>query len=535
VVWIPVSSAHDAIVIGGGHNGLTAAAYLAKAGLKVLVLERRHIVGGMCVTEELFPGYKFSTGAYIVGMLRPEVIKDLELEKFGLEIYNYDPQAFYPFPDNKYLFFWSDLKKTLGEIERFSKKDTQAFIRYVEMCREFKELMDPLMMAPPPDLDELARELDTPEAQELLRRIMFMSVKDFTDEMFESEYVKAAISSLGILGARAGVMTPGTASHLYYFSVAEAAGIPGAWGYVKGGMGGITQAMAKAVEHHGGLIKTNAEVKRVLVKGGQATGVELTTGERISSRVILSNADPKTTFIRLVEPDHLDDEFKKRVQQIQCSGMYIKLLCAADELPDYKAYPGKQPGPQHVGGTNIVVSQEYLERAWDDLKYGRPSERPYIGMTIQSVTDPGLAPLGRHTYNMDVQFAPHRLREGEWDDVKERYADHVIDVLSEYAPNVQTAITQRKVLTTLDYERIFGVTEGHPHHVEIVPWQLLSFRPVIGYSRYRTPIKSLYLCGSGAHPGGGITGACGYNAAQTVLEDLKPSARRAKKKRARCR
>lgn len=509
----------DAVIIGGGHNGLVAAAYLAKAGLKVLVLERRSIVGGACVTEEIHPGFKVSTLAYVCGLFRPEIKADLELAKFGLEEHVYDPALFHPFPDRKFLLYRNDLAWNQKEIARYSKADAAALPRYEKFWEGFGELLEPTMLAPPVPLADLAGFVQTPEAEEFLRRILFMSIADVLDEYFESEEVKASFATSAVAGTMAGPQTPGTAFVLGHHTLGDIGGVKGAWGWPRGGMGAISEAVAAAARHHGAVVRTSAEVRKILVRDGRAVGVEMADGTQIESRVVVSNADPRRTFLRLVDEAQLPSEFVRAVGHIRFESSSFKLNLALRELPDFVAIPGTAPQSHHRAIIDLAPSMDYLERAYDDAKRGVSSREPFLEFVIQSANDPTVAPPGMHTLTISAKFAPFDLRDGSWDREAERFAERILDVLEGYAPNIRRAILARDCRSPLDMEREYGLTRGDVFHGAILPHQMFSFRPVPGWSSYRTPIRGLYLCGAGAHPGGGVIGAAGHNAAVAVLED----------------
>lgn len=510
----------DAIIIGGGHNGLVAAAYLARAGLRVAVLERRHLVGGACVTEEIHPGFHVSTAAYTCGLFRPEIKEDLELSKYGLEEHPFNPQVVHPFHDGRSLASWLDEDRNREEIAKFSKRDAKAYDRYVRFWAEFGELVEPTLLVPPVPLADLVSLFRGPEAEDLLRHVMLMSAADLLDEYFESDEVKASLVTGAVAGTLAGPRTPGTAYVLGHHTLGNINGIRGAWGWAKGGMGGITQALARAAQHHGAEVRTGVEVRRVLVAGGTARGVELADGQRLEAKVVVSNADPKRTFLKLVEPGHLPEEFLRGIRNIRAEAVSFKLNLALERLPRFKA----GPPDLHRSIVDVCPSMDYLERAYDDAKYGRPSSHPFLEMVFQSAVDPTVAPPGKHTLTISCKFAPFDLREGSWPQEAPAFADRVLNTLAEYAPDVHACVLHRHTVTPLDLEQEYGLTRGDVFHAAITPEQMFSFRPLPGWSNYRTPIPGLYLCGAGTHPGGGVLGACGYNAAQTVLEDLrKPS------------
>ncbi len=511
-------SAYDAIIIGAGHNGLVAANYLARAGLRVAVLERSDRVGGACVTDEIAPGFRVSAAAYVSGLFRPQILADLELGKFGFRQIAFDPQAFCPFPDGRYLLLWSDVERTCKEIARFSKKDAEAYRDYEAFWASFYELIEPVLLTPPARFADLVGLLRDPEAEELLRRLLFSSAEDLLDEYFESPEVKAALANQSVIGHFAGPASPCTAFTLSHNLLGNVDGVQGAWGFALGGMGSLPDALARAARARGVEVLLRSPVERILVRDGGVGGVLLADGRRIEAKAVVSTADPKRTFLQMMQPDDLPAEFRKAVRRIKIHGAAMKVSCALRALPEWTALPGR-PGPQHRGSTYLCPSIEYVEQAFQDAKRGRPSQNPWMEAVTQSVLDPSVAPPGGHTLSLYVQYSPYRLAQGTWEDLRESYADRVLEVLSEYAPNVPDAVVARQVLTPLDLERRFGLTEGHQSHGEMGPDQFFSFRPVPGWSEYRMPVKGLYLAGAGAHPGGGVLGAPGYNGAHAVLED----------------
>ncbi len=523
---------YDAVIIGAGHNGLVTAAYLARAGLRVLILERRYIVGGACVTEELWPGYKISTAAYLCGLLQPKIIRDLDLVRLGYEILPKDPAFFSPFPDGRSLFVWRDEAKTAAEIAKFSPRDARRHPDYEALLERLATFIEPWLLRAPPnpvrrrwdDLAGLARlgwqSLSlAPSDFVQAYRIATQSARDFLDAWFESQELKASLATDGVIGARGGPSTPGTAYVLFHHCMGQAAGKRGLWGFVRGGMGALTQALATAAQRYGAEIRTNAAVSRILTRDGRAGGVVLAEGEEISARAVISNADPKRTFLELVHS--LDGEFAREVESIRSEGVSMKINLALDGLPQFRAVPGAGMGPQHRATIHIGPTMDYIDRAWDDARAGRPSREPFLEVTIPTTYDSSLAPPGRHVMNIFVQYAPYRLSEGSWATLKESYADCVIETLAEYAPDITHRIIHRHVLSPLDLEREFGLTGGDIFHGEMTLDRLFFMRPVPGWADYRTPITGLYLCGSGTHPGGGVMGAPGHNAAREILKDLR--------------
>jgi len=513
-------AAFDAIVVGGGHNGLVAAGYLAKAGLKVLVLERRGIVGGASTTEEVFPGVRFSRLAYSAGLLRPEVIRDLDLAKHGYVAHPFDPQFFLPFPDGRSILLWNDMDRNLREFARFSKKDAETYPKYVAFWTETMELFEAMVLEAPPPLADLLSMFQGAEAEELAKRVLLQSAAALLDEFFESDEVKASLVNATTIGLPAGPKTPGTALMLGHMLLHEINGVKQTFGYAMGGMGGISQALERSCKALGVTIRTHSAVARILTRDGRAIGVELEDGTRHEARAVLSNVDAKTLFLRLVGPDAVDPEFLAKVRRIKATGVVTKVNAHLREPPEFTARPGKGVQPHHRGYMDICPSVDYLERAWDDAKWGEPSRQPFLDCVMHSVTDPSLCPPGTHTLSIYAQYFPYTLARGTWDDRKAEAGDRILDTLAGYAPNLRRAVIDHEVITPLDMEREWGLPGGCIYQTDMTPDQLFSLRPVPGWSGYRTPIPGLYICGSSAHPGGGVTGAPGRNAAMAALEDL---------------
>lgn len=525
---------YDIIMVGAGHNGLVAAAYLARAGQRVLVLERRERVGGACVTEEVWPGYKVSTAAYVSSLLRPRIIRELDLRRHGLELLPRNPSSFTPFPDGRSLLLGPDPELNRREVAKFSAHDAEALPRYEAMLERVADVIEPTLEMTPPDpwsrrprdLFQLARlgwqflRLGPRDGARTLE-ILTGSARRVLDRWFESEPLKATLATDAVIGAFASPSMAGTAYVLFHHVMGECNGARGVWCYVRGGMGGITQALAAAVRAAGGEIRVNAPVARIVVRDGRAQGVVLVDGTEIAGKRIVSNADAHVTFLQLLEPRSLPVDFVEAVRHMDFSSASLKINLALSDVPNFTALPASGPGPQHRGTIHIAPTLDDIERAYDDAKYGRPSERPMLEITLPSVVDPSVAPEGKHLMQMFVQYAPHRLREGTWDDIKERFADRCLDVLAEYAPNIKGAVIDRQVLSPLDLERRFGLTGGNIFQGAMSLDQLFFLRPVPRYANYRTPIDRLYLCGSSTHPGGGVMGACGLNAAGEILRDLR--------------
>jgi phytoene dehydrogenase-like protein len=517
----PASGSHyDAIIVGSGHNGLIAAGYLAKAGKSVLVVERRSIIGGATVTEEIFPGYRLSTCSYVCNLLLPEVIADLELERHGYDVRPFDPQYFVPFPDGSYFMSFLDGRKTREQIAKFSRRDVAAYDAYWQMWDRIVERMRPLLLQPAPTWDQIEARFSGPQGQEDWRTLTRKSIAELLDEYFESEQIKAPLSTGGVIGVDAGPMTPGTVYVKYHHLIGSIAGHKGAWGFVRGGMGSIPKALAAFGREHGVEIVTDSEVAEIDIQDGSAKGVRTIAGRHYTAEIILSNADPTRTFLGMVGESRLPTEFAAGVKRIKVKGSVVKVLMALGELPNFTAMPGTEIGPQHTGGIVINPSVDYLETAWDDCKRGHPSRRPFMDCYIQTATEDGLTPPGKHTMSLFVQYAPYDLAEGTWDERRGEIGSNIIDTLAMFAPNIPSAIEHVEVLGPPDIERIIGITGGNIFHGEILPDQMFGYRPVPGFSDYRTPIDRLYLCGSGAWPGGAVFGAPGRNAAIEALRDL---------------
>ncbi len=518
---------YDAIVIGGGHNGLTAAAYLAQAGRKVLVLERRHVVGGAAVTEEVFPGFHFSVCSYVVSLLRPEIIRELDLPRHGLEILPLDG-TFTPMPDGDYLWRVNDHARTRREIARHSKLDAEAYDEYGKAMAEMARVVKPTLGMTPPDpmsrnprdlwdLFSLAGRLGSigPESRRHGLQLLTMSAADFLDQWFETDVLKATMSASGIIGTFRGVRSPGTAYVLLHHYMGEIDGAFRSWGFARGGTGAISNAIASAAREMGAEVRTEAAVVRIQIRNGRATGVVLANGDELEAEWILSSLDPRLTFVEFMESTALPTEFLDQVKRYKFRGSSGKVNLALDGLPDFVCRPG--PGSHLRGAISISPSVDYMERAYDEAKYGEFSRRPYIDMVIPTLTDPSVAPPGKHILSCFVQYAPYQLARGTWDEKREAFGDAVVDTLAEYAPNIRSIIRGRQVLTPLDLEREFGLSEGNIFQGELTLEQLFFLRPAPGWARYTTPIRNLWMCGLAAHPGGGVMGAPGRNAARRIL------------------
>ncbi len=520
---------YDAIIIGGGHNGLITAAYLARAGKRVIVLERRELVGGAAVSEQVFPGFTFSVFSYVVSLLRPEIIRDLDLPRHGLEILPLE-STITPMENGDYLAAWGDADRSRRELARHSQRDAEAMIEFGRLMHHMAHAVKPILGMMPPDPTSLSpkelwgllklgkhfREIGA-ERFHALFKLMTMSSADYLDEWFETDVLKATKSASGIIGTFLGPRSPGTAYVLLHHYMGEIDGSFRAWGFAKGGTGAISEAIAGAARRFGAEIRTGAGVKQVIVNGGQATGVALENGDELHAKVVVSSLDPHLSFLKLLDEKTLPEDFVAGIRRFKFRGSSGKVNLALAELPDFTCLPGI--GEHHRGAISISPSVDYLERAYDDAKYGEFSRRPYMDIIFPSMIDPHMAPPGRHVMSIFVQYAPHNLTGG-WNEAKrEAFGDAVIDTLSHFAPNLKNAILHRQVITPWDIQRITGLTEGNIFQGELALHQLFFLRPVPGWAKYRTPVRRYYQCGSGTHPGGGIMGASGLLAARRILKD----------------
>lgn len=520
---------YDAIVIGGGHNGLACAAYLARAGRRVLVLERRGVLGGAAVSEEVFPGFTFSVCSYVVSLLRPWIIRELDLPRHGLRILPLDA-TFTPFPDGRSLLRSGDAALTRREIARFSPRDAEVYPEFGRAMADMARFVKPIIDRPAPDprsprpadlldLLRLGRHFHGlgRDALALHLRMLTMSAVDFLERWFTCEQLIAPMAISGIIGTFLGIRSPGTAYVLLHHYMGEIDGAFRAWGLSEGGTGRVSLALAGAARAAGAEIRTAAPVERILVRGGEATGVALASGEELRADVIISSADPHRTFVRFVGKEHLPDEFNADLDRYRLRGSSAKVNLALDALPEFRARPGL--GPHLKGDITIAPSIDELERAYDAAKYGEFSPRPFLDIVIPSLTDPSVAPPGKHVMSIFVQYAPFDLKGDphSWPDHREALGDAVLDTLEDYAPGIKDRVLHRQVLTPFDLQQEFGLTEGNIFHGELSLAQLAFLRPVPGYARYKTPIERLWMCGSGTHPGGGIMGAPGALCAKEIL------------------
>ncbi len=518
---------YDALVVGAGHNGLIAACYLAKAGRRVLVLERRDIVGGACVTEEVWPGYRVSTAAYLCSLLQPQIVRELDLPRYGFEVYPRETAGYAPFPDGRFLSLYPDAEKTRRELERFcadAPQDVDAYFQFEADVERAAAIVEPFLMREPPTADEVQEAFERAGAGRLYEQLVTGSVRDLLDARFKSDPLKTVLATDGLIGTYGGPSTPGTAYVLLHHYLGRILGARGAWGYVRGGMGRITQALAQALQVAGGEIRTEATVDRILREGGRAVGVALADGEELLAPVVLSNADPHRTFSQLLPPElfRTDAHTEPAWMALKTrGGASAKINLGVTELPRFTCLPprsGTDPGPEHLGTVHLCPGMDALEKAWEEARQGAPSTEPMIEMYLQTATDASLAPAGRHILSLFVQYFPYNLRAGlDLDTERERFAGRVINIIGRYAPNVPASIEYRQILTPRDLEARFGLTGGHIFHGDLLPDSLWSQRPSRGFWGARTPLPGLYLCGSGAHPGGCVFGAPGYNAAQAVL------------------
>jgi phytoene dehydrogenase-like protein len=541
-----VPQRYDAIVIGGGHNGLIAAAYLARAGLRTVVLERRHVLGGAAVTEEVFPGFRFSVFSYVVSLLRPEIIRELELPKHGLDILPLDG-TFTPLhpgegrpapigPDGRkigtgdYLWRVNDHGRTVRELRRWSKLDAEAYEEYGQLMVDMARFIKPILSIVPPDpasndprpllpLGGLLRSFQrlTERQQAVFVQLMTMSAFDFLSQWFETDPLKATMSASGIIGTYQGIKSPGTAYVLLHHYMGEIDGAFRAWGIPKGGTGGISNAIASAARAQGAEIRTEAPVARIRVGGGHASGVVLESGEELEADAVISSLDVRRTFLDLLDPGTVDSDFEADVRRFKFRGSSGKVNLALDALPTFTALP--EPGEHLRGAISISPSTDDMERAYDEAKYGHWSSRPYVDIVIPTLVDPSMAPPGKHVMSCFVQYAPYHLADGlgTWDDNREAFGDAVVNRIAEFAPDLPSKILHRQVMTPLDIERTTGLSEGNIFQGELSLEQLFFSRPVPGYARFRTPVRDLWLCGSSTHPGGGIMGANGRIAALELL------------------
>jgi len=503
-------SGFDVIIVGAGHNGLTAGCYLAKAGFRVLVLERRSVAGGAAVTEEVFPGYAVSRSAYFP-QIAPEIVSDLELEKFGYRTGAVDPRHFYPFKNGKHLFLYTNPKKTTQEIGRLSPYDAKSYEKFHAMAGQFAETVAPLMLAPPIPVSDILKLMEGPEVEEVVRYFLLTSVKDLVEELFESEEVRVAFCLNSVGNTSLGPDSIGTS---YLLALTE-----GGHTYAVRGPGAASEALERAARSLGVTIWFNTTVETIKVHENTASSIKLQDGRTLEAQVIVSNADPKTTILKLVGSDNFDPDFIRKVKHLRNEGAQTKINLALNGLPNFKCIPGQILGPQHRAYTGIMDSVRAMEKAYYQCRFGELPDQPIVYSFMQSAWDNTVAPPGHHSVSVLMRYTPYNLARGSWEQRRGELFDKFLSIYQEHAPNIGSIIDHKEILSPLDIEQVFGIDQGHVSHLEQSLNQLLSFRPVVGFANYRMPIKGLYLCGAGAHPGGGVTGAPGYNAARTIRED----------------
>ena len=512
---------YDIIIVGGGHNGLTAAAYLAEAGIDVLVLERRDVVGGASVTEELIPGFRFSTASMACGSLQAKVIEDLKLRDYGYEAYSVDPPYTFIRPDNTYLCAWNDPDLFRKEIEKFSSRDADAFFEQSRLMQRYQEYLRPFWLRTPPTIAEFAAQFKTPEEQEAYRTIMLGSAGQYALDHYESDVVRVMATGLAASGNDVSLFSKGNMFKAVWGTMADATGVEGVWGFCRGGMGGVTQAMAASAKARGAKIRTGTEIERILVEDGRARGVVLNSGEVIRAHAVASNADPKRTFLKLVPGEHIEPRIRRDLNNYQLRGNFAKIMFALDARPEWACFEGEDPGTRDQGIICTAPSIEVVEESRVQALRGEIPEELWAFVITQSLSDGSLAPPGKHTMTGYFQHVPYELAGGSWDDESKRQelTERCLDHLRAYVTNLDEIIIDKVLFTPQDFEDQFYLTESTMHHGDLFPDQNFSLRPIAGYSDYRTPVKNLYLCGSGAFPGGSVSGAPGHNAAHEIIKD----------------
>ena len=527
-----MAAAREIVIIGAGHNALVAAFYLARKGLKPLVLERRGMVGGAAVTEEIHPGFRCSTVAHAGGPPLPSIVRDMQLAKHGLEKLESPVRLFAPSPDGRALVLTTDPVAAARQIEQFSKKDAGKYIELHTALDRTGAILNELLTLTPPVIEKpsgddlwkllkLGRKFRGLGKKEMMRVLRWgpMAVADFVAEFFETDLLRAAVAARGIYGAAMGPWSAGSTALLLLRAASDPYPV-GNSAFPRGGMGALTSVMAAAARQAGAEIRTGAEVERILVKNGAAAGVVLRGGEEIAAERVVSGADPQRTLLGLLDPVHLPPSFAVKLQHYRANGTAAKLNLALDALPTFAALRNSAEGNSALAGRiHIGPGIDYLERAFDDSKYGEFSRAPYLDISIPSILDSSLAPAGKHVMSIYMQFAPYHLKQGDWGQQREALADTIVKKLAAYAPDLPGKILARQTLTPQDLETTYGLTGGHPYHGELALDQLFTMRPLLGWARYRTPVKGLYLCGSGTHPGNGVTGISGANAAREILKD----------------
>jgi phytoene dehydrogenase-like protein len=528
-----VAETRDVIIVGGGHNGLVAAFYLAKAGFKPLVLERRAQVGGAAITEEFHPGFRCSTLAHNTGPLRADIVRDMQLEQYGLKLTTPDVSTVSLLPDGRALVLYSDARKAAQEIAQWSQKDAASYTDFGTALGKIGKVIGEALLLTPPNIDspnsgdlwgmlKTGRSIRNLGKKDLYRVLRWgpMAAADLVAEFFDTEPLRSTIAARGIFGTFLGPWSAGSALVLMLRAAADPSPA-GSVQFPAGGAGAITLAMAAAAKQAGAVIRTDADVAEIRVKDGVATGVVLTSGEEISARAVVSNADPKRTLMRLVDPAHLTPDFVQKIKNYRCMGTVAKINLAVSALPEFTALKAKGNGNLLQGRVQISPEIDYLERAFDESKYGNFSRHPYIEITFPSLSDPSLAPAGQHVMSIYMQYAPYKLKDSDWESQRTALGETVVKTIAQYAPNLPRTILRHQIITPKDLEETYGLTGGHIFHGELALDQFFTMRPLLDWARYKTPIERLYLCGSGTHPGTGLTGGSGANAAREIAKALK--------------
>lgn len=510
-------SGYDAVIIGGGHNGLVAASYLAGAGIKTLVLERYHLVGGATISEEHVPGFTFSTGSYVLSLAPRKIFDELGAWSEGIELLERNPRFFAPFPDGSSLTYWENEDRWMDEIRRLSPKDAEAWWHYDAFMERACQVMDKYILRRPPTWAEVAANFSSPEDALIFQKVYLGSAADIAEHFFESPEMQAVVAATGIIGTFRGPRDPGTGYVKLYHTMGMATGHRGRWAYVRGAMGSVSKALAAVARKRGVEIRTSAEVAKIRVVDGRATGVILESGEEISARIVLSNADPKRTYLKLVDEKDLPVEYRTAIDKIKITSPVMKINMAVRELPRFTALAGRDQLQGSTGGLFVGPSIDYVQKAYHEAAMGQPATNPFLNIHMQSAIDNTVAPEGQHTISIFAQYFPYELAEGTWEQRRQEIADNAIKTFAQYAPNIPDAIVGMQVLAPPDLEARFGLTGGHIFHGELVPEQAFDMRPVPGSSSYEGPISGLFLCGSGGWPGGCVMGAPGHNAAHEII------------------
>jgi len=528
-----VAETRDVIIVGGGHNGLVAAFYLAKAGVKPLVLERRAQVGGAAITDEFHPGFRCSTLAHNTGPLRADIVRDMQLEKHGLKLTTPDVSTVSLLPDGRSLVLYSDPRKAAQEIAQWSQKDAASYLDFSTALGKIGKVIGEALLLTPPNIDspssgdlwgmlKTGRSIRNLGKKDMYRALRWgpMAVADLAAEFFDTEPLRATIAARGIFGTFLGPWSAGSAL-VFLLRAAADPNPAGSVQFPAGGIGAITLAMAAAAKQAGAEIRTGADISEIRVKDGVATGVVLTTGEEISARAVVSNADPKRTLLRLVDPAHLAPDFIQKIKNYRCMGTVAKINLAISALPEFTALKAKGNRDLLKGRIQISPEIDYLERAFDESKYGNFSRQPYLEITFPSLSDPSLAPAGQHVMSIYMQYAPYKMKNSDWESQRTALGETVAKTVTQYAPNLPQTILGHQIITPKDLEETYGLTGGHIFHGELALDQFFTMRPLLNWARYQTPIERLYLCGSGTHPGTGLTGGSGANAAREIAKALK--------------